>query len=412
MIHFSELTNILLKYFTSIDLTEREQYFILINVYGQLTIYQRSIGDLECYESDLERAPLCGPWVVDVRSPEEDFYMAGWISKCLASEAPVVKNVWLIERFMQNHYWRYEPIVEPRMSDPRIISFYSYKGGTGRTTALLLTAISMALGGKKVVLIDFDLEAAGLFQFFPERQLPKYGLLDYLVESYPYDMDSSAIRLEDYLHPLTDLCGAEQLGGNLYIVAACGTELLSRPEDHTRALMHMNLDIGPFHQDSITPIDHFLSIVQDQVKPDYILIDSRSGIHQIAGITMNRYSNLALLFFTANRSNAVGMKLVIPALKAYNTPYMLIHARVPKDESVAEKKRQYYLKGAYDAIRCADEAYPNGTVLDDLHGEHRPFELPERPELAHVSKLQDLLDVYPIVKEEYEILSKEIMRRV
>ena len=68
MIHFSNLISILLHYFTSVDLTEREQYFILINVYGQLTIYQRSIENCEYYENDLERAKtdlrhLCGPWL-------------------------------------------------------------------------------------------------------------------------------------------------------------------------------------------------------------------------------------------------------------------------------------------------------------------------------------------------------------
>lgn len=384
---------------------------------GSLPSIKKRIENREYYENDLKRAKsglghLCGPWLIDVRNPEEDFFMDGWISKCLTNDAPVAKNIWIIERFMQNHYWRYEPIVEPRLSDPRIVSFYSYKGGTGRTTALLLTAISMALGGKKVVLMDFDLESAGLFQFFDERQLPKHGLLDYLVESYPYGSDMSAICLEDYLHSLTGFCCSEQLTDNLYIVPACGTELLSRPEDHTRALMHMNLDIGPFHQDSITPIDPFLSAVQDQVKPDYILIDSRSGMHQIACITMNRYSSLTLPFFSGNRSSAEGMKLVIPALKAYKTPYMLIHAKVPKDESVAEKMRQDFLKYAYNAVCCADEDYLDCTALVDPHGEHWPFELPERPELTHVSTLQELLEVYPIVEKEYSALAEEIMCRL
>ena len=43
MIHFGALSKLLLDYFSSSDLVSREQYFILINVYGQLTIYQRSI---------------------------------------------------------------------------------------------------------------------------------------------------------------------------------------------------------------------------------------------------------------------------------------------------------------------------------------------------------------------------------
>jgi len=48
----------------------------------------------------------------------------------------------------------------------RVITFYSYKGGTGRSMALVNTAWLLAANGKKVLAIDWDLEAPGLHRYF------------------------------------------------------------------------------------------------------------------------------------------------------------------------------------------------------------------------------------------------------
>ena len=41
---------------------------------------------------------------------------------------------------------------------PPVITFYSYKGGVGRTTSMVSYAINLALQGKKVFIIDADLK--------------------------------------------------------------------------------------------------------------------------------------------------------------------------------------------------------------------------------------------------------------
>jgi Mrp family chromosome partitioning ATPase len=51
-------------------------------------------------------------------------------------------------------------------SPGRIVTFYSYKGGTGRSMSLANVAWLLALAGKKVVVIDWDLEAPGLHRYF------------------------------------------------------------------------------------------------------------------------------------------------------------------------------------------------------------------------------------------------------
>lgn len=60
--------------------------------------------------------------------------------------------------------------------DGRIVTFYSYKGGTGRTMALANTAWILAANGKRVLAVDWDLEAPGLHRFFhPSSTPPRSG---------------------------------------------------------------------------------------------------------------------------------------------------------------------------------------------------------------------------------------------
>jgi len=47
-----------------------------------------------------------------------------------------------------------------------IISFYSYKGGTGRSMVLANAEWALASNQKKVLVVDWDLEAPGLHRYF------------------------------------------------------------------------------------------------------------------------------------------------------------------------------------------------------------------------------------------------------
>ena len=55
----------------------------------------------------------------------------------------------------------------------RIVTFYSYKGGTGRSMALANIAWILAGGGKRVLVVDWDLEAPGLHRYFRPFLLDK-----------------------------------------------------------------------------------------------------------------------------------------------------------------------------------------------------------------------------------------------
>ena len=66
----------------------------------------------------------------------------------------------------------------------RTITFYSYKGGPGRSLALANIAAYLSQSGKKVFAMDLDLEAPGLhykFEIPPiEEHAPMKGVVDYI----------------------------------------------------------------------------------------------------------------------------------------------------------------------------------------------------------------------------------------
>lgn len=51
------------------------------------------------------------------------------------------------------------------MTPMYVTTFYSFKGGVGRTMAPVNSAVALAAGGRKVLVVDFDIEAQGLDTF-------------------------------------------------------------------------------------------------------------------------------------------------------------------------------------------------------------------------------------------------------
>jgi len=55
------------------------------------------------------------------------------------------------------------------------ITFYSYKGCVGRSLALANVGSQLALTGRKVLLVDFDLEAPALTRSIMKRMLKSWA---------------------------------------------------------------------------------------------------------------------------------------------------------------------------------------------------------------------------------------------
>ena len=76
------------------------------------------------------------------------------------------------------------------------VTFYSYKGGVGRTLALMNVAARLAKRGKRVFILDFDLEAPGV-DSFPGTPDATRGIVEYLSL---YMAHGTVPQLTDYVY--------------------------------------------------------------------------------------------------------------------------------------------------------------------------------------------------------------------
>lgn len=71
---------------------------------------------------------------------------------------------------------------------PLVVTFYSFKGGVGRSTALGLVAGILASRNRRVVMVDFDLEAPGISVLFRSDvenfNQEQFGVVDYIYQRY------------------------------------------------------------------------------------------------------------------------------------------------------------------------------------------------------------------------------------
>src|SRR5262245_52185610 len=101
--------------------------------------------------------------------------------------------------------------METMKAPGRIITFYSYKGGTGRSMLLANTAWLLANAGHNVLMVDWDLEAPGLHRymspFLTDPQVSdSNGLID-MVLAYATDavQPSEGPRPPDWISSRTDV---------------------------------------------------------------------------------------------------------------------------------------------------------------------------------------------------------------
>lgn len=172
----------------------------------------------------------------------------------------------------------------------RIVTFYSYKGGTGRTMALANVAWILASAGKKVLVADWDLEAPGLDRFFapflpisPVANLP--GVID-MVRAYEEHVTTEPVdRSEGWLQRLTSV-GPHVLPIRWSFPEDARLDLLTagRQNDNYYSASLAALNWDTFY-DRLGGTD-FLDALREGLRAeyDYALIDSRTGLSDIADI--------------------------------------------------------------------------------------------------------------------------------
>jgi len=195
----------------------------------------------------------------------------------------------------------------------RIITFYSYKGGTGRSMALANLAWILAANGKRVLMMDWDLEAPGLHRYFhpflADKELStSRGLLDLLVDyadmaiQPPVEGES-----DEWYEPLTNL-SPYILGVNFESFPRNGRiDLLAAGrQGSTYASKLQAFDWNTFY-DRLGG-GAYLEALKKKLRADYdyVLVDSRTGVTDTAGICTVQLPDTLVIVFTYNNQSIRG----------------------------------------------------------------------------------------------------------
>lgn len=284
------------------------------------------------------------------------------------SERVIAKKAWIASSHKQNSVWPYEDTLNGRR--PKVVSFYSFKGGMGRTTALAAVALLMVRQGKNVIMVDTDIEAPGLSTLFLDDEAIQNGVLDYLIE-HPLD---SGRDIRDYVQDVTDPALLREMDGNLYLLPAGKVD--SNYLQKLGRIDYQDHCEGALRQS----ISQMLVDIADCYPVDYILIDARAGFHDMGGIAAAQIPHGTVLFGNHSRQSWDGLTQVLRTIAeghADDMPVAIVDCMCDGISDTALMARRQFLQKAYTA--CLENYYTEGDEVPGPEAEgvaHSPIYLP------------------------------------
>lgn len=345
-----------------------------------------------------------GPlWLVDAGAPDHRnlarklFEQAAawepsWEDLATGAEHRAPDRWCRVERLLSKQAWLHrpgEPSWHLRTGQPAVVAFYSFKGGVGRTTALVSCAWQLAEAGFRVAVVDLDLEAPSLGGLMAEGA--DRGVLDYLVDHLATGSGSLdglpvsaqalgevASRVSVYSAGALDRAYVEKLGRlDFSEEPSWDPRAQTRTEQALRSL---------FKQ------------IKSESRPDYILIDSRTGFHDVAGLALTRLSHVAVLFSRASEQGYRGLELTVQLLSGPALRCAVVHSLAPaRRESEEERmEREAFRTRSYDIFletvykeHFEDREIPS---LDADDGPHSPLVIHYDEALRNLENLAAVRD--------------------
>lgn len=276
--------------------------FVLLKVISEKFHHKTRVERLQLVEPLIQEAELVSG-IIELYTPSEadeqgvtlkqvdNYYPTSWkdaVNMSLSGKiTPTIKNTHPIKR----------------------IVFYSYKGGVGRTTSLIQTAFQLTRAGKRVVVVDMDVEAPALQALLPPSDQPlNIGLVDYLWERQTCFFDEGH-------QPKIHLNGNNNQGEREGIVYSIKDPHSNRPlfvvpagAIGQRYIQRLSaLTIAQLFTNADDPWNKFEHELFDQFQPDIMLIDARTGLNEWGGLSLLRLADEAFITLYPSEQNAEGV---------------------------------------------------------------------------------------------------------
>jgi MinD-like ATPase involved in chromosome partitioning or flagellar assembly len=187
-----------------------------------------------------------------------------------------------------------------------VVTFYSYKGGTGRTMAMVNVAMELIAQGSSVLMVDFDLEAPGLDTFCKrEPTAPSKGVVDF-IDSYLMAGEVPDVR--DYVYEANP--GSDALGRLLIMPAG------AQDGRYDTSFKGIDWKYLYQHQDGFLLFEDLKEQWKKVLKVDYVLVDSRTGHTDVGGICTRQLPDAVVIFFFPNEQNRRGLATIVDLIRS------------------------------------------------------------------------------------------------
>lgn len=384
-IHFNEALQSMATFLAKEKIPKGVKLLVIRDMQGRIRLALEN-GDKKKHKAAAERlgaeivklGAFAGDTEKSVLFPE-DFFNPGSIFKhpdileCVLpdSDAPFR----LLDRLVVGQDWLRPGTFQSE--NPRIV-FFGIKGGVGRSTALAMLAYNLARAGKRVLLIDFDLESPGLSALLsPPDRLADFGLIDWFIE----DAVGQGDEIFDRMITVSPL--SEHTQGEIRVAAAMGLEERFYLAKLSRAYADItrNDEVERFSQRT----RRLLETLEQREKPDVILIDSRAGLHDLAAVSIVGLATDVLLFGTDSAQTWQGYRLLFShwqsfpeVLRAVRDKLIMVEALFPELDQAARAERflensyTLFSETVYDRIEPGQESATEETFNFDLPIEDAP----------------------------------------
>lgn len=293
-------------------------------------------------------------------------------------------------------------ITNPPPCNGKIITFYSFKGGVGRTMALANIALLAAMNGKRVLVMDWDLEAPGLAYYFRGmlnsaqtialQNSP--GILDMLLDwcsavkaaETPAQIDAlqhyfdEGIPFAACAHRLAE----GQIADGLFPAGACleiigpGARNIGIQEARNYEESLAQFSWQEFFEQSAGGFA--LDKMRQWAKQNYdlVLIDSRTGLADVAGICTMQLPDIVALCFVMNQQNIDGIAQVAAAIHAKRKDEVIMRA-VPMRMAQRDSADSSDAKARTASILRRVGGFSAESIQNDMQAlaiplvEHLPF---------------------------------------
>lgn len=332
----------------------------------------------------------------------------------------------VLERHLTKPGWFQAPGAPPwpatEADAPAIALFYSFKGGVGRSTALAASALHLASGGDRVVVLDADLDSPGVGWLLSglDGRVAAWGVVDYLLEqpvmdtNERQDADVEGLDLDDYHHRVPRSFVPE--GEEIFVFPA------GRPGDGYVDKLG-RLDYGMPRVPSEHPFAALLRHIRRELEPRWILIDARAGLGDVSGFLTGGLCHLHVLFGALADASWRGLGMMLDRLgrdrllkDASQAECITVAAMIPRtgeamyQESVerfTDRGRELFSEHYYAEPGAGDDLWTLDDV-EDTDAPHVPVALPYDERLAVFRGLDEIVDPILLKDEPYGALAERL----